>query len=64
MKSKKLKLFDVPICFFGQENYIVKAKNKSEAEKLARARFDNGEDGDLPSGFQKIDFIGEIEEVE
>jgi hypothetical protein len=63
MKTK-IKTFEVPVCYRGQTNYIVVASSKDEAEKIARARFENGENGDVPIiEFEKIDRIGEIEEI-
>lgn len=53
--------YNVPIVFRGQANYIIEAASPAEAERIARARFNEGDKGD--DYFEKTDYVGEIEEV-
>ena len=65
MKIKsKLHRFQVPLNYYGTNYYIVEAVSKSGAEAKARARFFNGENGDLPHCEQEeIDWVGKIEKI-
>ena len=56
--------FEVPIVYRGAIYYIVEADSDIEAETIARARFENGESGDIPIVvFEDIERIGDIEEI-
>lgn len=64
--NKKLHRYVVPINYFGTNHYIVEAVSKVGAEAKARARFDNGENGDCPvaGDFERIDYIGSIKRLD
>jgi hypothetical protein len=66
-KRGKKKTYEVPIVYRGLTNFIVEATSKEEAEKIARAKFNDGAAGDdLGNEFEEIEGIGEngIQELE
>jgi hypothetical protein len=63
--NRKLHKYEVSINYFGTNTYIVEAVSKVGAEAKAKARFHNGENGDLPgSDFEEIDYMGKIERID
>lgn len=57
--------YEVPIVYRGLSTYIVEASSPQEAERIARRRYDHGEEPDpmLPSDWQQFERVGEIEEI-
>jgi hypothetical protein len=54
-------LFEVPIVYRGQCNYLVPASNKEEAEAIARAKFSAGAaPDDLGNEWEEIERVGTI----
>lgn len=54
--------YEVPIVYRGQSNYIVWADTKEEAERIARAMFNNNEPPTtLANEWETIERVGDIE---
>lgn len=53
--------YEVPIVYRGQSNYIVEAADAQEAERIARAKFNGGDQSDeLGNEWESIERVGEI----
>lgn len=56
-----VKVFEVPIVYRGQLNYLIKTTDKDKAEEFARARYGAGHEADnLGNEWEEIERVGEI----
>jgi hypothetical protein len=57
-------MYEVPIVYRGQSNYIVEADSPEEAERIAKNRYHAADPPDeLGNEWEEIERIGEVSEV-
>lgn len=51
-------MYEVNLCYRGQCNYVVEAKDRNEAEAKARTRYAAGDNGDkLGTEKEEVDYL-------
>ncbi len=54
-------VYEVPIVYRGQCNFLIEASSEEEAKKIAERKFNNGDrPDDLGNEWEKIDRMGEV----